>query len=156
MTVILATVLALSTPIAAFADAGPPDAATAPVTSEGADVTPAPDQPAEAPKAETKAPDPMELGSSVYSKLRSGEYLGALIPGLVLVVFLLRLIPSKRLNSRLGGYILAQLASFGTYLLTWQLSGEPWTWTMIPMALFAALAAGGGYDAFREKFGIGA
>lgn len=161
---------ALASPIVAYAqqDAAPaaidaatpapdPGSAGVPAPDAGfkpdptAGEPPDPDRPHSPPDAgET---DPVSIGQEIFWRIRSGEWLPALAAALVLLVWAVRRFLSKFVpwfKTKLGGYVVAFTTSLALTVSAAITAGESISFGLFTMALGAAWAAAGGYDALRD------
>lgn len=144
---------ALSAPLVALAQS---DAGAEIVAHDASQPAVAADSGVAAPAPAPEAADPVGLAGELYSRLQSGEWLGAFGVGLVLLVFGLRRFAGKLsgwFNGKAGGYVLsfgtAVAMTFGTAIM----AGEPVSFGLLTLALSAAWIASGQFDGLRDFLG---
>jgi hypothetical protein len=151
--VLLAFLAALCAPAYALAQT-PADAAPAATTAPTEPTLPT--TTTEAPAENPAETDPVSTATKFYKALRSGEYLPAFGFGLFLLIAIFRWVGSKFsgwFKTKRGGYVTAAISAFGVTLGAAFSAGEPFSWSLLGIALGIAWTASGGLETASDAFG---
>ncbi len=99
------------------------------------------------------AADPSGLFVLLFDKIQGGEWLPAFGAALMLIVWLVRTLISKKyawFGTKLGGATLAFGISISMAIATALVAGQPITVGLVATAMGVAWAAGGGWENFKD------